>query len=171
LVLERKGLDKIVEIAQQISDDWNIKIIGQGKGEERLREFLRERGCDRLQINQFIPPWEVSSVLKEFEYVFCLTVDEPIPSFLNTLIEAVICGATVVVGSDFDLTQYQDIISNIYDNILVVPLDDPSEMTNLLLSHWKERQNKSLNRINILPMYQSYIDHNLRILHPLERTL
>ncbi len=168
---ERKGLERIIKCCGHFPEGWKIDITCQGKGEERFREFLRENSCENVCISPFVQPWQVPAVLKEADFVFCLTVDEPIPSFSNVLVEAVSCGTTVVVNEEFESSPYEALINNIEDTLLRVTLDNPHAMAGAIKERWKTLEKRSVEDFSLSFTFDEYIADNLQLLDKASTTI
>jgi glycosyltransferase involved in cell wall biosynthesis len=117
-----------------------------------------------MQIQPFVGPAQVPSLLQKADYVFCLSVDEPIKTISNTLLEAIHCGTTVIVNDTFDSSLYDGLVNNINDYILRVPLNKPRELIQTIEAHWKNREFGKTNRSIMAHSYEDYIAMNLKIL-------
>lgn len=153
--LERKGLDLIAEIHRHLPSDWELRIIGQGRGTEKLIEKFPDRNWN---LESFVPPWQVPRILRETDFVFCLTVDEPLPSFSNTLVEALACGAKVVLLAP---VPKQLGVNNENDNVLVMHDADPSSIADfLMMEDGKERPKIKVSHND----YHTYVTQNIHVL-------
>jgi len=162
---ERKGLAKIIECLGFLPEDWKPQFIGQGKGEEGFRAFLRGKEVGDVVIGPFVPPWEVPEVLNGSDFVFCLSIDEPIQSFSNLLVEAACCGATVIVDSDFDSSPYQLLSNSVEEFLLRVPSENPDAMAEKIVRSWEGRtKSRSARNIQFTPPFEEYIRKNINIL-------
>lgn len=161
---QRKGLDIIAGCVDLLPKEWLLNIVGQGRGSERFRQFMRQSGINEIRIQPFVGPAQVPQLLQEVDYVFCLAVDEPIESISNTLLEAIHCGATVIVQDTFDASLYDGLVNNINDYILRVAPDKPVEIIQTIEVHWKNRDPGKTNNSIMNQSYQDYITMNLKIL-------
>ena len=162
---ERKGLAGIIECLQFLPESWKLQFIGQGKGKETFRTFLQEKGFGDLAIGSFVPPWEMPEVLNGSDFVFCLSAGEPIRSFSNILVEAVCCGATVIVDSDFDPSPYQSLSNSMEDSLLRVSATNPEAMAKAIMRFWN---NGTLGRkgknITLTQSFKEYVQENINVL-------
>ncbi len=162
---ERKGLARIIECLDVLPESWKPQFIGQGKGEEGFSAFLREKGVGDVVIGPFVPPWEVPEVLNGSDFVFCLSIDEPIQSFSNLLVEAACCGATIIVDRNFDSSPYQLLSNSVEDCLLRVPCENPDTMAEEIVRSWDGRtKNRSARNIQFTPLFEEYIRKNINIL-------
>ncbi len=130
---QRKGLELIGRCVKNLPKDWEMQLIGGGKGKARLRQSLRDEGITGLQIRHFIPPWEVPSIMQKADFVCCLRVAEPIESFSNLVAEALACGSIPVVADDFDTTPYLGLFHEIDTSILRVNVNDVNSFMSVLI--------------------------------------
>jgi hypothetical protein len=93
----RKGLDLIARwYASQPSGSVRLRLIGQGRGLEDFRAWARGELGLELSFEPFVPPWEMPRVLREIDYLFALSVDDPIPSWSMIAAEAIASGCDVI---------------------------------------------------------------------------
>jgi glycosyltransferase involved in cell wall biosynthesis len=161
---QRKGLDMIAGCAPFLPKGWELNIIGQGRGVERFKQFIRQSGIDEIHLQSFVNPVQVPLLLQNTDYVFCFSVDDPIKTISNTLLEAIHCGTTVIVNDTFDSSLYDGLVNNINDFILRVPLSKPQELVQIIESHWKNRDSEKINSSIMVHSYEDYIAMNLKIL-------
>jgi len=163
---QRKGLDMIAGCVPFLPKGWELSIIGQGRGLERFKQFIRQSGIEEeeVQIQPFVGPAQVPQLLQKADYVFCLSVDESIKTISNTLLEAIHCGTTVIVNDTFDSSLYDGLVNNINDFILRVPLSKPRESVQTIDSHWKNRDPGKTKNSIMVHSYEDYIEENLKIL-------
>jgi glycosyltransferase involved in cell wall biosynthesis len=161
---QRKGLDMIAGCVPFLPKGWKLNLIGQGRGVERFKQFIRQSGIDEIQIQSFVNPGQVPLLLQNTDYVFCLSVDEPIKTVSNTLLEAIHCGTTVIVNDTFDSSLYDGLVCNINDFILRAPLRSPEELVQTIEAHWGNKDFRMTNSSIMVNSYEDYIGMNLRIL-------
>lgn len=154
---ERKGLDLIVSTLDYLPCEWDLKIVGQGLGKERFLEKFPNRS---LTLTPFVPPWEVPNVLRESDFVYCLVVNEPIPSFSNIMAEALSCGAKVVflttVPEPFGF-------SNKNANIIKLPDSEPAHMARFIQEVYMGRDSEASPK-NATGDFQAYVAANIHAL-------
>lgn len=93
----RKGLDQIVEwYAGQDSEKVSLRLIGQGVGESDFRRWVGERLGLILDIESFVPPWEMPGLLRSVDAVFALDADDAVKNRSMLAIEARRMGIEVV---------------------------------------------------------------------------
>ncbi len=161
---QRKGLDIIVKCIPLLPKGWKLNILGQGKGKKNLSEFITKIVNKELQIQPFIHPEKVPQLLQNADYVFCLSVDEPIQTISNTLLEAIFCGTTVIVNDTFDSSLYDTLVDNIDSFILRVPLSKPQELVQSIELHWRNKNHQIMGNSPMCYSYDDYIEMNLKIL-------
>ncbi|EKD39361.1 MAG: hypothetical protein ACD_75C00434G0011 [uncultured bacterium] len=154
---ERKGLDLIVKALQYLPSDWKFKIIGQGLGMTRFLETFPDQ---KPLLSPFVPQWEVPHALRKSDFIFCLSVDEPIPSFSNILTEALSCGVKVVLLGPTrpNLKNFRNI-----ENIIVLPYSKATQIAKALLESI-EYEHVNANGDALLDDFAAYISDNIRIL-------
>lgn len=158
---ERKGLDRILRCVRLLPPNWNMQWIGQGKGEDKFREFAKTKVNLEPLLEPFVPPWNVPDRLKQANYVFCLSIDDPTSSYSNVVVEAVCCGATVVVDSDFDLGMYPLIQGELKTRMLRVDSANAESMAQTLFEHWENMKGSILD-VPVSPeFYEGYRDANV----------
>jgi glycosyltransferase involved in cell wall biosynthesis len=93
----RKGLDSVARwYANQPKNSVRLKLIGQGRGVGDFTEWARkELGAD-LVVEPFVPPWEMPGVFREIDWVFALSVDDPIANVSMLAAEAEASGCGVI---------------------------------------------------------------------------
>lgn len=158
---ERKGLDLILKTLEYLPTDWDIKIIGQGRGKERFQETFDDKS---LEVIPFVPPWEVPHILRESDFVFCLAVDEPIPSFSNTTAEALSCGAKIVILEPVSSNLG---ISKEHDNIVVVPDAEPTCIAQIL-QNAADVNNSDVRTKESGGCFHKYIRSNIQVISALK---
>lgn len=146
-----KGLDRILEFVSQLPRNSRVVFLAQGKGKE---DFLRCCGTERIELLNFIPPWQMPAFLQQVDYLFYFTRNSPIRDFSNLVLEAVSCGARILTDSlpDFDI--YQSYF-NVSEAVLDIEQFQPTEQlhkrppnTRIRLSfHEYIRQNINLYRL------------------------
>lgn len=161
---QRKGLDLIAGCVSLLPKEWQLNIVGQGRGLDRFRQFMRQQGIDEIQIQPFVGPAQVPLLMQKSDYVFCLKPDESIKTISNTLLEAINCGTTVIVQDTFDSSLYDGLVKNINDFILRVDLIKPHELIKTIEKHWKKRDLRITNNISMVHSYEDYVAMNLKIL-------
>jgi glycosyltransferase involved in cell wall biosynthesis len=161
---QKKGLDMIAGCIPFLPKGWELSIIGQGRGLGPFKQFSRQSGFDEAQIQPFVSLLQVPLSLQKADYVFCLSVDEPIKTISNTLLEAIQCGTTVIVNETFDSSQYEGIVNNIDNFILRIPSCKPQEIVQSIAEHWKSREFRKTNSSIMVYSYEDYIEMNLEIL-------
>jgi glycosyltransferase involved in cell wall biosynthesis len=166
---QRKGLDMIAGCVPLLPKGWKLNIVGQGRGLERFQQFTRQSGIDEIQVQPFVSPAQVPLLLQKVDYVFCLSVDEPIKTISNTLLEAIHCGATAIVHNTFDSSLYDGLVKNINDFILRVPLSKPPGLIQTIETHWKNRDFRKINSSIMVHSYKDYISMNLKILESVKK--
>lgn len=153
----RKGLDLFAKSLNYFPSDWEPRIIGQGRGKKRFLEKFPN--CNLPPIEYFVPPWKVPQIFRESDFVFCMAVDEPIPSFSNTLAEALSCGAKVVllapVPGQLRIKEKK--------NVLAVSDARPENFAQLLQQASEQHSVKIPVKIST-DEYENYISANIRIL-------
>lgn len=152
---ERKGLDLIVRTLDYLPCDWDLKIIGQGRGKERFLEKFPNRS---LTLAPFVPPWKVPHVLRESDFVFCLAVNEPIPSFSNTLVEALSCGAKTIVSAP---TFPNKVRLAVHEDVLFLPSTEPKEIARLISDKFNKGHTGERNVLDS-DQFPSYVSANIR---------
>lgn len=154
---ERKGLDLIVKSLQYLPSDWEFKIIGQGRGMTRFLELFPDQ---KPLISPFVPQWEVPHALRKSDLIFCLSVDEPIPSFSNILAEALFCGVKVVLLGPRhpNAENFQNI-----EKLMVLPFPKATQIAKALLEE-NEHEHIKVNSDVALDNFNAYISANIRIL-------
>ena len=108
-------------------------------------------------------------MLQGVHYVFCLSVDEPIPSFSNVLAEAMCCGATVVVNEGFDAAPYERVMGNIRKTLLEVPVGEPRAMAEAIVEHWKNYPSGVGGGVSPVQTFNEYVGENIRVLEKASR--
>lgn len=73
-----KGLDRIIEwYKSQDQESVHLRIIGQGIGVNDFRNWAEQYiGCS-IEIEPFVPPWEVPRLLSSIDTIFCFTDLDP----------------------------------------------------------------------------------------------
>lgn len=161
---ERKGLDRILRCVRLLPPNWNMQWIGQGKGEEKFREFAKTKVNLEPVLEPFIPPWDVPDRLQHANYIFCLSINDPISSYSNIVVEAVCCGATIVVDSGLDLGLYPLIQGGLKTRVLQVDSANPESMARALLEHWEQRKDIISDVLVFPEFYEGYRDANVAAL-------
>lgn len=160
----RKGLDRILRCIQLLPSDWQMQWIGQGNGEESIREFARNEMNLHIALRRFVSPWNMPDLLQQSDYVFCLSIDEPIPSYSNLLAEALYCSATVVIDSAADLADSSVVCNGLEDRMLRVDSADPESMARSLMQNWGNRIESRMDASIPVRLYDEYRSLNIEIL-------
>jgi len=161
---QRKGLDRILACLPLLPDDWEMHWVGQGRGEaDFIGHAAKSPGCE-VSLSPFIPPWRVPDLLRQSDYVFCLSVDEPIRSFSNVFAEAACCGATIVVDRSFDFKTYSPLLEGDDGLVLRVESENPESIARALIRHWREREMLPAKISTLALLYEAYRLRNLEII-------
>lgn len=102
----RKGLHHIVDwFSKQDPNEASLRFVAQGIGCSDFCQWALEKYGMNIELEPFVPPWEVPMLLQDIDAVFCLDLDDTVRNRSLLAIEAEAAGARVV-RSPHELTRY-----------------------------------------------------------------
>lgn len=100
---ERKGLAKIVELFDEVpGETYDLVFVAQGKGLDAFLASLDAEQRGRIDLRQFVPPWEMPELLSGIDYVFDISEKDPILSESFLVKEATLAGVRVISNRSMD---------------------------------------------------------------------
>lgn len=94
-----KGWLKIVDLWEQLGDEFRFMVVSQGIGLENFKTFLAKKLVNRINWIPFVPPWNMPDLLRKIDGLLYFQDQLPYPMFSNTVLEALACGTPVITGS------------------------------------------------------------------------
>jgi glycosyltransferase involved in cell wall biosynthesis len=60
-----KGIYELIQAASKVKKNFKIIFIGQGKGEEKFKEYVKEKKMtSKVKFLKFVAPWKVPEIMK-----------------------------------------------------------------------------------------------------------
>jgi len=154
-----KGWQQIIDIWNQLGDEFILTIVTQGVGFENFKKYASEVLGDRVIWRFFVPPWKMPDLLKSINGLFHFQNNLPFPMFSNLVLESLACG-TMVIGDRSDLLSiYQKHgidLNSVETQILSLPVDKPKKAAMNLTKYFSQQSNGI--SWNSSPDFDSYIN-------------
>ena len=142
-----KGWHRVVDIMQQLQDDFNFMIVSQGIGLKDFRQYVDERIRGSVEWRSFVHPSKMPELLNEVDGVFMFYKDLPYPAFSNLVTEVLYCGKTVITDHTNIIKFYEGeglALDAFFSQILSVDGDNTDAMVNKI--RWHFDQNHLLDK-------------------------
>jgi glycosyltransferase involved in cell wall biosynthesis len=118
---ESKGLPELVKAVKDIKEDFLLLFVANGKGIKAFQKLLEEEGLmNRSLFLDFLPPWQIPSVIKLSTCVVVPERDFPIPYHIPISPKEVMAvGKCLVLGKEIAYNHYY---GNLVDkeNVLLI---------------------------------------------------
>ncbi|MFT8704826.1 glycosyltransferase [Bifidobacterium aquikefiricola] len=143
LVIQQKGLDYLLQIAELIPDDWYISVAGSGQDEEQINAMAKERNL--LAKLQFKGPLYGTDLLNHYLSSSILVMPSRWEGFSLVAVEAMSCGLPIVA---FDIPAMREATDNGHFSLLADygnVASFASELNSLIQSFEKRQRYSSLS--------------------------
>jgi len=127
-----KALDTLMAALER-AREWNVRLVGGGKGDTAFRDFLAERGSsNRFHFESFQTPDAMPAVIAESDAVWAVRRPEDVPDVANLIWEAAAVGRTCFVAENqidhLDLAR----LGSLGAHLRSVDASDPSSVSDAL---------------------------------------
>jgi glycosyltransferase involved in cell wall biosynthesis len=157
-----KGLDRIVDIMNQISNQFECLIIGQGNGMRNFRERIGDHTVLGFKWLPFIPPWGIPELLNQLDAVFIFESGLPHLVVSNVALEAISLGIGIITDRvDFTET-YRDIVRMGQNQVMVISSSNSSSSAEMI-NQWIKERVENRQPSQQLVSYQEYLSANENI--------
>jgi glycosyltransferase involved in cell wall biosynthesis len=128
-----KGLLELVEAIKDIQKDFLLLFVANGKGLREFEMLLETKGLrEKSLFLNFLPPWEIPSVIKLSACVVLPEREFPIEYHVPILPKEVMAvGKCLVLGKEIAYNQFYGNLVD-HENVLLVDPKDISDFRNVL---------------------------------------
>lgn len=94
---ERRKLGEIAFAFRELArDSFRLQFIAQGKGKQAFIEHIGSEAAQCIEFVDFHAPWDMPEVLKNIDYLICLSEDDPIAASSYLRQEAELAGVKII---------------------------------------------------------------------------
>lgn len=159
---QHKGLDRITEIMNQISGQFECLLIVQGNGMKDFQDNISADVVSKFKWLPFVPPWEMPQILNQVDAIFIFESKLPHPVISNVALEALDSGVGIVTDRVDFIETYRDIIKiDINQIIIISSLESPSSTA--VIKQWIKDREYDKNSPRLLVSFQEYLSANEKI--------
>ena len=154
-----KNLHIVADIMQQLTEQFECWVIGQGKGMPDFQKSLSPETIVHIKWYPFVAPWEMPQLLNQLDAVFIFESGLPHRVVSNLALEAISSGVGIITDRvDFAET-YRDIVKIDKNQVIVVSLSEPSSATGMI-EQWIRERAHNVQPSHQLVSYQEYLSTN-----------
>jgi len=136
---QHKSLDYIARIIQELTGEFEILFISQGKGVSNFKETLDPELTSSFKWYPFMPPWKIPSLLDQIDSIFIFESKLPYIQMSNLALEALCSGVGIITDRKNFPDTYRDLMTIKENQVLLV---DPSDhiMAAKMIKRWIQEQ-------------------------------
>ncbi len=153
---QHKSLKLIAKIMENLADRFECVIYGQGNGIDSYKESLKQDNLSNFKWSSFVGPWEMPTILSQFDAIFVFESNLPNPVFSNLVLEAAWMGVGIITDRQDFKDTYRDIVAFNENQVLVVSPTD-SELSAELITRWAKDRNSSKPDPQPLASFQEFL--------------
>ena len=161
-----KGWHRAVDALKRYESVFKLVVVAQGIGLDDFKKYVKESFHGELEWRTFVHPMNMPELLNTVEGVFVLNSDAPFPAFSNILVEALSCGATVIVDSQDAVEFYEKAGINMVNSSdkLLAMTELISEEVSLVAERLRRSRKNRANEFATATDFNRYIGQNEKAL-------